>query len=209
MAGGGSDGTGPAGADSVSPAAVPSIPSAREDADMLAERIGADALAVGEPLGQTTVLLKRERLLETAAWLQEERGYQLLRSITAVDFETIQPRFQVVYHFLALPDAIMQGRVHPAADAPLRALRLKVPVTAEDPVVPSLVGLYPTANWLEREVWDLFGIEFADHPDMRRILLPDAFEGHPLRKDHPIEYEEIAFTFNQEEIYAQKPFAKK
>ncbi len=64
----------------------------------------------------------------------------------------------------------------------------------DDPVVPTATTLYPTANFHEREVWDLFGIEFAGHPDMRRILLPDHFEGHPLRKDFPQRYEQVAFT---------------
>lgn len=189
---------------------VPEAPRdpALVDIEGLAEKLGEDTLAVGAPLGQPTLMLPRERLSESAAWLRDERGYQLLRSVTAVDFPEVEPRFHMVYHFLAMPDSAMAGNPSPSAEAPFRALRLKVPVGADDAVVDSLVPLYPTANWMEREVWDLFGIEFAGHPDLRRILLPEAFEGHPLRKDHPIEYEEVAFTFNQEEVHGRKPFAK-
>lgn len=75
-------------------------------------------------------------------------------------------------------------------------------------MVPSLTGLFPTANWQEREAYDLLGIEFSDHPALQRILMPDDWIGHPLRKDVPLGYEEVAFTFNQDRIYAHKPFAK-
>ena len=180
--------------------------AAMADAEALAERLGEEAMAVGDPLGDVTVLLSRERLCESALWLRDERGYQLLRSVTAVDFPEVEPRFQVVAHLLALPEAAMAG--DPASGEPYRALRLKVPVPGDDAVVDSLVPLYPTADYLEREVWDLFGIEFAGHPDLRRILLPQAFEGHPLRKDHPIEYEEVAFSFNRREVHGRKSFAK-
>ena len=79
---------------------------------------------------------------------------------------------------------------------------------AENPVAPSLTGIFPTAGFHERETYDMFGIEFAGHPDLRRILMPEGYEGFPLRKDHPLQYEEIAFSFNQETVYASKPFAK-
>jgi NADH-quinone oxidoreductase subunit C len=183
--------------------------AAMPDLHALAERLGDAALAVGAPLGQPTLLLECGKLRESVKWLRDERGYQFLRSVTAVDFPEVEPRFQVVYHLMAMPQSALDGNPTPTADAPFRALRLKVPVSAEDACVDSLVPLYETANWLEREVWDLFGIDFADHPDLRRILLPETFEGHPLRKDHPIEYEEVAFSFNQDEIHRRKAFAKK
>ena len=87
-------------------------------------------------------------------------------------------------------------------------LCLKVGVTEGDPSLPSLTSLWPTANWQEREAYDLMGIIFSGHPSLNRILMPDDWEGFPLRKDVPLGEEEIAFTFNQERIYAHKPFAK-
>jgi NADH-quinone oxidoreductase subunit C len=85
---------------------------------------------------------------------------------------------------------------------------LKVGAPEDDPTVPSLTGMWPTANWQERETYDMFGIVFRGHPALQRILMPDDWEGHPQRKDVPLGYEEVAFTFNQEQIYAQKHFVK-
>jgi len=189
-------------ADVAAPAA-----SAAADAAALAAALGDGAPFHGSPLGQATVLVEATRLLEAARWLKE-RGYVLLRSITAVDLHPREPRFHVVYHLLALPAGVRAGSAVSDAGDPPRALRLKVPLPGESPVAPTLTGLYPTADWHEREVWDLFGIEFAGHPDLRRILLPETYEGHPLRKDHPLVYEEIAFTFNHEQIAALKPRAR-
>jgi len=84
------------------------------------------------------------------------------------------PRFEVVYHLYSL------SKNH--------RLRVKIPVAGEDPVVDSLTPLWKGANWLEREVWDMFGIRFRGHPDLRRILLYEQFEGYPLRKDYPVNY---------------------
>lgn len=186
------------------PVAAP--PSAAADMAALVAALGDGALAHGQPHGDATVLVPVGRLLEAVRFLKAH-GYSLLRSVTAVDFLPREPRFHVVYHLLALPAAMLAGDASlDPADAP-RAMRLKVPVPADAPVVPTLTAEFPTADWHEREVWDLFGIEFAGHPDPRRILLPETFEGHPLRKDHPLVYEEVAFTFNQDQIAALKPRA--
>ncbi len=121
-----------------------------------------------------------------AARLLQARGFNYLLDIGCTDHHPLTPRFEVSYHFLAIPaaaqrsDASAQRRAVPA--------RYRVRVFPDDlnPVVPSLVALWPSANWPEREVYDLFGVRFDGHPDLRRILMPDNWEGHPLRKDYPL-----------------------
>jgi NADH-quinone oxidoreductase subunit C len=101
--------------------------------------------------------------------------FNFLADLTAVDYlDKRTPRFEVVYHLYSL------SKNH--------RLRVKIPVAGEDPVVDSLTPLWKGANWLEREVWDMFGIRFRGHPDLRRILLYEQFEGYPLRKDYPVNY---------------------
>ena len=183
--------------------------SAQDDLDALRERFGEAILAAASPLGEPTALIAREAYRDAVRFLRDERGYNLLRDVTAVDYHTVEPRYHVVAHLAALPASMLAGQATPSPDDPLRTLRIKVPLPADDTVVAPLVPLFPTANFHDRETWDLFGIEFAGHPDLRRILMPEDYEGFPLRKDHPLVYEEIAFSFNQEEIYAKKPFARK
>jgi NADH-quinone oxidoreductase subunit C len=121
--------------------------------------------------GDATVVVPRERLLDLVAFLFEE-GFQQLLDVTAVDWKEREPRFDVVYHFLNL---VTQER-----------LRVKLPV-GDGEGVASLVSRFPAANWSEREVFDLFGIPFEGHPDLRRLLMWSDFEGHPLRKDFPLD----------------------
>jgi NADH-quinone oxidoreductase subunit C len=90
-----------------------------------------------------------------------------------LDRHPLEPRFEVIYHLVSIP---RRDR-----------LRLKVRLSSDDPVVDSVVPVWPGANWLEREVFDLFGIRFNEHPDLRRILMPEDWEGYPLRKDYPVE----------------------
>ena len=84
-------------------------------------------------------------------------------------------------------------------------LEVRVPLDGDEPVMDSVIAVYPVANWHERELWDMFGIRFNNHPDMRRILMPEDWVGHPLRKDYPLDYEEVQFSFNFEEIEQRKP----
>jgi len=95
------------------------------------------------------------------------------RYATCVDRYPAEPRFELNYHLVSIPRR--------------EKVRLRVWLGGNDPVVDSLVPVWPGANWLEREIFDLFGIRFAGHPDLRRILLPDDWEGHPLRRDYPVE----------------------
>lgn len=107
-----------------------------------------------------------------------DAGFTVCLDVGGVDYLPHRPRFEVVYHFLAL-----QADRSPQRP---RRLRLRVPVPEEAPEVPSLAGLWPSANWAEREVYDLFGIRFTNHPELKRILMPDDWEGYPLRKDYPL-----------------------
>src|SRR5271155_65148 len=137
-----------------------------------------DAQAVAEVIefrGETTVLVPREHLRRAGEFLASEPSlrFSFLSDITTVDRFPLEPRFEVNYHLLSLDRR--------------ERLRLKVRVTGSEAAVPSVVSVWPTANWHERENFDLFGIRFEGHPDLRRILMPDDWEGHPLRKDYPVE----------------------
>jgi len=164
-------------------------------ADRLKEQFPDAVIAVREMAGEQTVVVDREKVVDILQFLRddEELQYNFLSDLTAVDFLGRVPRFEVVYHLLSMPNK--------------RRVRLKVLVEDGRPA-PSVVSVYPTANFLEREVYDLFGIEFHGHPSLRRILLPEDWEGHPLRKDYPLGDEPVAFSHNEDRIYRDKPFAE-
>jgi NADH-quinone oxidoreductase subunit C len=127
-----------------------------------------------------TAFVDAAHLVETATRLRDDPELAcVLVELTAADYLPRQPRFEVVYHFVRLPGAGTSG----ALPARLR-LKVAVPVDAS---VPTISGVFPSANWLEREVWDLFGIRFEGHPDLRRLLMAEDWEGHPLRKDYPVQ----------------------
>jgi NADH-quinone oxidoreductase subunit C len=137
-----------------------------------------DAQAVADVIefrGETTVVVPREHLRRAAEYLAGEAslGFTYLSDITTVDRFPLEPRFEVNYHLVSL------GRRD--------RLRLKVRIQGADPVVASVTSIWPTANWHERENFDLFGIRFEGHPNLSRILMPDDWEGFPLRKDYPVE----------------------
>jgi len=123
--------------------------------------------------GELILWTGRERLVQLATFLRDDPNslFKQLLDVTAVDYPEREERFEVVYNLLSLKHNLR--------------LRLKVPTDEETPV-PSLCGVYSGANWFERETWDLYGVFFADHPDLRRILTDYGFEGHPLRKDFPL-----------------------
>jgi len=134
-----------------------------------------DLLESSFRLDGPVVVISATALLSLARFLKEDREleYSVLLDITAVDYFKRNPRFEVVYHFLA-PERRAR-------------LRVKVPVAASKLQVETLSGLWPGANWFEREIFDMFGIQFDGHPDLRRILMYPEFQGHPLRKDYPID----------------------
>jgi NADH-quinone oxidoreductase subunit C len=137
-----------------------------------------DAQAVAEVLefrGETTVVVPREHLRRATEYLSSEPSlhFSFLSDITTLDRFPLEPRFEVNYHLLSIDRR--------------ERLRLKVRLAGADCVVPSVTSVWPTANWHERENYDLLGIRFDGHPDLRRILMPDDWEGYPLRKDYPVE----------------------
>ncbi len=145
--------------------------------------------------GETSLILKGEQIVEAAKALHDEFGFEALAEETAVDYwPELEPRFHVVYRMRSYQNNDIIG--------------VRVPLDGNVPSLPSITGVYANANWFEREVWDMFGICFEGHPDMRRIIMPHDWEGHPLRKDYPLGYEEVQFSFNFDEIDVRKPYAK-
>jgi NADH-quinone oxidoreductase subunit C len=167
---------------------------------------------VKEAFGETTIVVDPARLLEAAQYLRDELGFDFLADIAAADYlgwggkgvsgyigttsgrdlnrpmtqgyqvmpELKPKRFSMSYHLLAVREQAVRVRVQTWAD--------------EGEPVPSVVSIWPTADWHEREAWDLFGIEIVGHPNRQRILMPEDWEGYPLRKDYPIGGEPVRFS---------------
>jgi NADH-quinone oxidoreductase subunit C len=140
----------------------------------LAERLGQRFLEVLHTRGEVTVSVVPDQLLSALQYLRDEPdlSFRFLSDLTATDWPGRQPRFWLAYQLRSLEHG------HWA--------RVKVGLRAEDPSAPSVTGLFPTANWHEREVFDFFGIVFQGHPELRRIEMPEGWVGHPLRKDEPL-----------------------
>ncbi len=146
----------------------------------LQERLKEGVLEVHRFRGDATVLVRPEFILDALAAVKADPWrFEMLTDLTAWDRYPAEPRFEVVYHLLSLSRR--------------ERLRLKTRVPSSDPVLPTAIPLFPGANWFERELWDLFGIRFTGHPDLTRILMPDDWEGHPLRKDYPLTEEPVEF----------------
>jgi NADH-quinone oxidoreductase subunit C len=153
------------------------------------ERFGGQA---SEFRGEVTLLLSADQVIAAATALRDEFTFDMLSAETAVDYcPQMHPRFHMVYIFYST-----QNKVY---------LTFRVPVDGDDPKITTMETVYPNANWREREIWDLMGIRFEGHSDLRRLLMPPNWVGHPLRKDSPLGYEEVQFTFNLEEIDLRKP----
>lgn len=136
------------------------------------EAVGrVEGVHLGESHGQTVARVERDSLI-AAAEAARDAGFTMFLDLCAVDYLHRDPRFEIVVNVVAM-------------DPPAR-LRMLVGVPGDDPVVSSLTGVYPGANFYEREAYDLFGVAFEGHPDLTRILLPDDWVGHPLRKDTPV-----------------------
>ncbi len=159
--------------------------TAAESALALQEKFPASVLSITEFRGETTLVATLEGLLPLMTYCQGELAYDLLLDISSVDHMGQDPRFEMVYELYSLT-----GKAH---------LRVKASVGEDNPEVPTVSKLWPTADWHEREVYDMMGIRFTDHPDLRRILMWDGYPHFPLRKDFPLagkstEVPDVAFT---------------
>src|SRR5688572_24057927 len=134
-----------------------------------------------------TIYVPADRLVDTCRALRDtpSLGFDLLIEVTAVDFLPRAPRYEVVYHLVSIPNR--------------HRLRLKVRVP-DGGSVPTIQDVWPAAGWPEREVWDMFGIFIDGHPDLRRLLMPEDWEGHPLRKDYPVQIRKTAQTYEPLEV---------
>jgi len=151
----------------------------------------------GPAVRDFTLIVAAEAIVEVCAFLRDdpEFDFAMLSWLGGMDYLPREPRFEVVYSLLSLS---RNARLH-----------LKVQLPGENPIVPTVCGVWPTANWHEREAFDFYGIEFAGHPDLTRILLPEDWVGWPLRKDSPLGYEEVAFTHNTPGRIVPDPGLKK
>jgi NADH-quinone oxidoreductase subunit C len=138
-----------------------------------AARFPGAVVEASAPLGDATVVIRPESLPGVASELQKGPGdFAVLLDLTCVDRPDRPDRFELVYHFFSL--------------SARRRLRLKIRLPGKDPEAASLTALWKNADWLEREVFDMFGVRFAGHPELRRLFMNEEFEGHPLRKDYPL-----------------------
>ncbi|MGD2162540.1 MAG: NADH-quinone oxidoreductase subunit C [Anaerolineales bacterium] len=164
--------------------------------ESLRDQFADQILDVVEFRGDTTVFVAPSAIVELCQYLRDHDSFafNLLAALTAVDHYPSEPRFNIVYQLYSLENKIF--------------FALKVPLRSDAAEIPTVEGVFPNANWHEREVFDMFGVKFKGHSDLRRILMPQDWEGHPLRKDFPLGYEEIQFSFNFDEIDKRKPYAK-
>jgi NADH-quinone oxidoreductase subunit C len=145
---------------------------------------------------ELTLVIDMAQLLPIVRMLRADEAlqYNFLEDIVADDYYPDYPRFFVSYHLYSLSHK--------------QRVRLRVEVEDPDEGPDTLEPVWTVASWLELEVWDLMGIRFKGHGGLRRLFLPEDWQGHPLRKDYPLGYEEVQFSFNYEEIDRRKPYAK-
>jgi NADH-quinone oxidoreductase subunit C len=140
----------------------------------LVERFPDSILETHSYRGDDTAIVKKEDILKICTFLRDDETllFNFMMDLTAVDFLGKEPRFEVVYHLYSLKYN--------------KRLRIKARVSEPDCCIDSIVSVWPGSNWFEREVFDMYGISFTGHPELRRILLYEGFQGHPLRKDYPV-----------------------
>jgi NADH-quinone oxidoreductase subunit C len=165
---------------------VPRIPSRDNIIDEVKAAIGEAFLSAKDEVGEVSIDVARERVADVLRTLRDDLEYQQLMEIAGVDYPERAERFDVVYHLLSVT------RNH--------RIRIRVTTDEEQPV-PSVTGIYPVAGWLEREIFDLYGVVFGGNPDLRRILTDYGFRGHPFRKDFPLTgYVEMRYSEEQKRV---------
>ncbi len=167
-----------------------SVMDATSIIDTLAAAVPGAAFEPGASVDFPAVYVPAAHLVETCRTLRDNPSlrFNVLIEVTAADYLPREPRFEIVYHLLSIPNR--------------RRLRVKVRVGSGeiDGTVPTVQSVWPAAGWPEREVWDMFGIVFAGHGDLRRLLTPEDWEGHPARKDYPVQIRKAAQTYEPLEV---------
>ncbi|MDX2162882.1 MAG: NADH-quinone oxidoreductase subunit C [bacterium] len=177
------------------------IATAADPVELLKASMPDAIVYVKQFADETTIVVPREQVVAVLKFMRDTNGllYNFLSDISAVDYYPDPPteqrpeRFGVSYHLYSL---LYNRRV-----------RVKTFAPEDDPNIPTATGVWPAANWLEREIWDMMGIYFEGHPDPRRVLMPADWDGHPHRRDTPLGYETVMFSFNVDEILKHKPSA--
>jgi NADH-quinone oxidoreductase subunit C len=169
--------------------------------DVLRAAVPDAALNAADAVDMPTIVIDREHALDVFTTLRDHPLLQfaLLSDVTAVDRLPAEPRFEIVYHLACLGEAFATG-----APAPARRLRVKIGLPGHDPRVTSVTSLYPGAGWPEREVFDLFGVLFEHHGDLRRLLTPEDWTGHPLRKDYPVQIRKSTQSWEPIQVSAEE-----
>jgi len=146
--------------------------------------------------GERTIFIRKDKIVDACRLLRDDPDmrYNYLSDIVADDLLPEYPRFAVSYHLLSMPNK--------------HRIRLRVQVEDPDEGPETVAAVWPVATWLETEVWDLMGVRCVGNKGLRRLFMPEDWQGHPLRKDYPLGYEEVQFSFNWQEIDARKPRAK-
>lgn len=141
--------------------------------ERLRRRFGDNVVSTHSDFGDDTALVLRERIVEILTFLRDDPDlrFEFAMDLTGVDYLGEEPRFEVVYHLYSFEKK--------------HRVRIKARIPEEDPVIDSVVSVWPGIDWYEREAWDMYGIRFRNHPNLKRILMYEEFVGHPLRKDYP------------------------
>lgn len=156
--------------------------------DRLLGKFGTSVEYSGYPDDCFTLVVARDAIGDILSFLKDDDDalFDHFMDLTAVDYIGREPRFEVVIHLVSIPK--------------FKRIRVKVKLTEDDPVMPSVTSVYPVADWFERECWDLYGIKFDGHPNLTRIMLYEGFEGHPLRKDYPIKKRQPLLELRKPEV---------
>ncbi len=164
--------------------------------ESLQKEFGESVQPLEEFRGEIKVSVEPSQIVPICKFLHDEEdfSFNFLIALTCVDYWPEEPRFMVSYQLYSQKNTVILG------------LRAYLP--GADPKIATVESVYPNANWHEREVYDMFGVIFEGHSDLRRILMPQDWEGHPQRKDYPLGYEEVQFTFNFDEIDERKKYAR-